>query len=475
MATRSQRATASFAVLVVMSMFLMSIAPAAGESEPAPDREPSAILEGEAPKPQVTPYFVRTTSGAAVNRGTLSPAALEVNDSLAEITTPGPMIPRFLINNVGIYSMQIQGVNPLKVNAVSSASVWAKSNEDVQNARFNVLLQKNGGTLHTMRTNTAALGSSPMEFTLNDIPSITEPIIIRPGETLGIQIQYTASSRYPFGPAPGCILLANSIAHATRIELLCTPLEMNVSQPMFEEGLLHIPGRVVDTSDVDKKQDLKVNLEIIPSSGTAIHASDIVRVNFNIREPPLSDILVNWTWNYQHEDHIDGLYEFKIDVSYGVLNVNYTNSTFVELQFPKQSGSGSGVLGETWFIGLLVVLVLAGIGVAMYWKKRTSTGGGYAPPPYGFPAGAKAHRKPPKAKKHKPSRAEKAAMKAARARGAPPPARGAPPPARGAPPPPPRAPHPQDRTPMPGRAPPGARGPPRGAPPRGRPPHKPNQ
>jgi hypothetical protein len=453
-----------FAVLAVMSIFLMSIAPAAGESEPAPDREPSAILANEGSQPQVTPYFVRTTSGAAVNRGTLSPAGLEVNDTLAEITTSGPMLPRFLINNVGTYTMAVQGVNPLRVYGVSSASVWAKSNEDVQNARFNVIFQKNGGTQHTMRTNTANMGSTPMEFTIGDPPSMTEPLDFRPGDTLGIQIQYTAKSRYPFGPAPGCVVLANSIVHATRIELLCIPLEMNISQPTFSEGKLHIPGRVVDTSDVDKKEELKVNLEIIPSTGsTTIHPSDIQRMNFNIREPPNSDILVNWTWEYAHSDPVDGLYEFKIDVSYGVLNHNYTNSTFVELQFPKAGRSSSGILGSTWFIGLLVVLVLAVIGVAMYWKKRTGTGGGYPPPPYGYPAGARMPRKPPKAKKHKPSKAEKMAIKAAKARGAPPP------PAR-APPPPPRGPLPQDRTPMPGRAPPGVRGPPHGAPPQGRPP-----
>jgi hypothetical protein len=289
-------------------------------------------------------------------------------------------------------------------------------------------------------------------------------MVFRPGDTIGIQIQYTASSRYPFGPAPGCTVLANSVAHATRIELMCIPMEMNVSQPTFEEGKLHIPGRVVDTSDVDKKEDLKVNLQIIPSSGsTTIHPSDIQRMNFNIREPPYSDILVNWTWDYKHDNPVDGLYEFKIDVSYGVLNHNYTNSTFVELQFPKESGGSSGVLGQPWFIGLLVVLVLGGIGVAMYLRRRSGTGVSY-PPPYGFPPGAKVRAKPPKAKKPKMSRAEKRAMKAARGKGGPPP--------RG-PAAPPRAPTP-DRTPMPGRAPPGARGPPpQGRPPQGAPPRGP--
>ncbi|NIP34756.1 MAG: hypothetical protein GWN18_07385, partial [Thermoplasmata archaeon] len=76
-------------------MFLLTgVAAALGEEEPDTTEDewvPSAVLQGEGVEPKVTPYYVRTTSGAAPVSGTLSPAALNESDVLAETSVNGPV------------------------------------------------------------------------------------------------------------------------------------------------------------------------------------------------------------------------------------------------------------------------------------------------------------------------------------------------------------------------------------------------
>jgi hypothetical protein len=432
-------------------MFLIvSLSPAMAAPEPVPneDVDPQVINEGGVIPAQVTPYYVMAATGNAVAQGTLSPAALEHNDTLAEITVPGPTFPRRTLTRAGVFTMHVSQAMPLEVLGIQHVSVWAKSNEDVTNARFRILFQRNGNTRANMNTQTMGLNNVPLEFTVSDAPSFVEPEIFQRGDRLSIEIQYTAASRRVVGPAPGCILLSSNTAHPTRIELLARPIDTNVTTPIFLDNLLHITGKVIDTSEVDPKTDLLINLDIVPSSGT-IRPDSIVKMNFLNKE---TEYLINWTWDYTTGEYVDGLFEFRIDVSYGVIGHNYTNSTFVELTFPKEKKQGATL--TTTQIGVIAGLaaVAAVVAIVLVIKQRSST-------PRGYPPGYGPRPKPKKAKKPKLTRAEKAARKKAKKKGLPPPARGPPSP---------------DRTPMPGRAPPGARrhptkvpGRPQGAPPTG--------
>ncbi len=316
--------------------------------------------------------------------------------------------------------------------------MWAKSNEDVQGAQFRVNLQKNGATQRQMSTTRSTLSNAPVELAITDAPAFPEPLVIMPGESLGVFIQYTANSKYPVGAAPGCIVLMNSEFHATRIELITTPFDMNVSAPSIVEGHLHAQGKVIDTSDVDPREKLIINLEIIPSGGRAVGASTIMVESFNQSE---EQVLIMWSWDYKQSNAVEGLYEFKIDVSYGVYGINYTNSSFYEVLFPKETQEGSALpVSTNLLIGIVIIAVLAIVGVALFMRRQRAA----------YPAGPYGARGPPRkrkrAKKPKMSRAQKKAMK-----------KGHPPP--GGPP------HSPDRTPMPGRPPSSAGPPPKGTPP----------
>lgn len=461
MAIHRSRVYSAFAVLAVVMFLAVTVLPvlsATPDEEEVPVEAPEAQQQESGPAWVNTPYYVNAQSGAAVLQGGLSPAALQMNETLAEIQAPGPTFPRRTLTRVGVFSMQVSMGMPLQVQSITSMNVWAKGNEPVANARFRFLFLKNGNREVERYTNTMNMETSPMEFTVPDPPSFSNPMTFRRGDTMGIEIQYTASSRYFVGPAPSCVVLANTIAQATRIELMCKPLEMNVSMPSIQEGLLHIPGRVVDTSDIDPQTELYVSLGIFGGT-TAVHDEHVKRMRFDIGD---TEILVNWTWDFRACGATDGLWEFRIDVSYGVIGINYTNSTFVELEFPREKKK-SAFLNRTSITGIVIVAVIAIAAGAVVMRRRRASmyaaayyGPGPPPPGMGVP--------PPKVK-----RAKRADRKAKRSkRGKPP--RGAPPPSMPPRGPPPKGPPPRGRAPMPGRAPPDARGPPRGPPGTARPP-----
>jgi hypothetical protein len=170
-------------------------------------------------------------------------------------------------------------------------------------------------------------------------------------------------------------------------------------------------------------------------------------MNFAPRD---DEIVINWTWEYKKASVVDGLFEFKIDISYGVSGRNYTNSSFFELEFPKQKQEDTGLLGgmDPLFLGMVILIIVVAVAIIFWRRSRASY-----PPGYMAPRGPP--KRPKKAKKPKMSKKQKKAMLEAK--------KGLPPPGNK-----PRSP---DRTPMPGRAPPGGGAPPPGAPgaPRGAP------
>jgi len=445
MLARRSMPAAALTMMVVAMFLLTGVGTALGQDKPTSREDewvPTVVQQEDGIPPQITPYYVKATSGPSIARGQLDPTALELNDTLAEIQVPGPTFPRRTLTRAGIFELQVSLMKPLEVYGINLVSVWAKSNEDAQNAEFRVLFQRNGGTVSNMYTNRAMLSSVPLEFTVPDPPTFTEPVTFNSGDTMSIEIQYRASSRYLVGPAPSCILLANSIQHATRIELMAHPIDANVSAPIFKEDkLVHINGKIWDTYAVDPATDLKINLEIVPSGTGTIPAGTIERMNFNPRE---SEIIINWTWNYKKSQVTNGLFEFRIDVSYGVTGHNYTNSSFYELEFPKTKDDSGGILSgsNAMYLGIVGVLVVAGVAVAFWRRSRTPY------PPY------MAAQRPQRPKKKKMSKKDKKAMMRAK--------QGVPPPGS------PRSP---DRTPMPGRGPPSSGAPPPRAPgaPRGAP------
>ncbi len=442
-------------VLIVAMFLVTSLGAALGETDEPDGPEtkedewvPNGVMQGEVMEPKVTPYYIKTLTGAAPDSGSLSPAALNESDGLAETSCNGPVAPRILINNLGTYRMYVSRM-PLYIYGVNQVALWVKSNEDVQGAQFRVHLQRNGVNQRSMSTPASTLTSSPVELTVTNPPqNFPEPLIIMPGESLGLFIQYTARSRYPVGPAPGCIMLSSTLIHASRIELLASPMEMNVTAPAFAEGHMHVAGKIVDTSDVDPAEKLVYNLQIITSGGKVVKQSQIKEESF---APDEEKVIVNWSWDYKKAGEVvDGLYEFKLDVSYGVYGVNYTNSSFYEVEFPKGQQSDTGFLDgfNTLYLVIAIVAVLVAVVAFMFLRRSRSS----YPPGYMAPRGPPKRGKPPKKKKL--SKKEQRQIMAAR---------GSPPPPRG-----PRSP---DRTPMPGRGPPGGGAPPPKAPgaPRGAP------
>ena len=444
MLARRSLPIAVLSILVVVMFMATATAGALGPDRPSSTTEdewvPNAVQQGEAVEPKITPYYLRTVTGPAPQAGTLSPAALTENDTMAETNVNGPVAPRLVINNVGTYSMYVDRM-PLYIYGINLVAIWAKSNEAVQGATFRVHLQKNGVNQRSMSTPPTTLSSAPIELTVSDpVRSFPEPLIIMPGESMGLWIQYTARSRYPVGPAPPAIMLSNTLIHATRIELLASPMDMNVSTPSFTGDHLHVTGRITDTSDLDPREKLYFGLEITTAGGKLVKASQITQESF---APDEEKILINWSWDFKKApEAIDGLYEFKIDVSYGVYGINYTNSSFYEVTFPEKNKESDGFLSgfNTTFLAVaIIIVVIVAVVAVVFWRRSRAA----------YPMGYMDPRGPPKRpKKPKMSRKQKKAMMQAR--------NGMPPPGG-----PPRSP---DRTPMPGRAPPGGGAPPPKAP-----------
>ena len=446
MLARRSLPVAVLTILVVVMFMATAIAGALGPDRPSSTTEeewvPSAVQQGEGVEPRITPYYLRTLTGTAPDSGTLSPAALNETDALAETTVNGPVAPRLLISNVGTYVMYVDRM-PLYIYGINLVAIWAKSNEDVQGASFRVHLQRNGQPERTMSTPPTTLSSAPIELTVSDPDrSFTEPLVIMPGDSMGLFIQYTARSRYPVGPAPPAIMLSNTLIHATRIELIASPMEMNVSMPSFNEGHLHVTGRITDTSDLDPREKLIFGLEITTAGGRLVKPSQISQESF---APDEEKVLINWSWDYKKApEATDGLYEFKIDVSYGVYGINYTNSSFYEVIFPEKEKEADGFLTgfNTTFLAVAIIIAVVAVVAVVFWRRSRAA----YPMGYMDPRGPP--KRPKKAKKPKMSKKQKKAMMQAR--------NGMPPPGG-----PPQSP---DRTPMPGRAPRGGGAPPPKAP-----------
>ncbi|MHC4780384.1 MAG: hypothetical protein ACYTFG_17580, partial [Planctomycetota bacterium] len=187
----------------------------------------------------------------------------------------------------------------------------------------------------------------------------------------------------------------------------------------------------------DPVNDLHVNLMILSTGSGNIPPGTIQQMNFAPRE---DEIVINWTWEYRKATVIDGLFEFRIDISYGVVDHNFTNSSYFELEFPKEKDDSGGVLaglpGGPMVIGILAVLVIAVV-VIFYRRSRAAYPAGYRAPP-----GPPRKRAKPRKEKKLSKKQRKALMEAEKNM------------------PPPRGPRSPDRTPMPGRGPPGSGAPP---------------
>jgi hypothetical protein len=449
------RASVAIALVVLMSMPIGSVAglpPLEADGTDAPD---APLQQQGGPKLVTTPYFVRTQGGTAVAGGTLNPAVINESSPIAEIVAPGQPFPRFLLTRVGVFEMQVQ--ETLEVHAVDYCVVWARADEPVQNVRFTIRLERNGNLVADYHASSMQLETTPVAFEAGDVGPLNNPVVFTPGSRLGMEILYTSNSRRGFGPNPGCVVLANSWSYATRFELRVRPIKMNITSPIIENDQVLVTTRIIDSAGLSPKDDeIFVHLNIIPSSGTTAE----IELEHVVMGPTSQSIedgawVTNWTWDYKKSHAISGLYEFIVDCSYGVKDINYTNSTFFEITFPEEKGSGGilSVLGPMGIGGLAAAIILLAVVVLLVRRQRSRS---YYAAGYGYP-----ETEPPR-----PERAPKRSRFRRKSKEMPPPT---PAPTR----PGPAAPTPRGRPP-PARAPPGAPhaagAPPRGGPPRGKPP-----
>jgi hypothetical protein len=445
-------------LLFIVTDVLPALAPVDGEKE-----TPSAVGLGGAQGPVNTPYFVRTTSTAAIATGTIDPKVINESSPETEIVSPGPTFPRRTLTRVGRFSMTL--LAPITVTRIDRCVIWVKGREPVVAAHFRVFFLKGSSTIATLTTPSQNLDTNPISIECTDIPTINA-IGFNAGDTMGIEIQYTAQSRRYIGPAPDCIVLANSAAHPTRIEVATQPLMMNVTLPVVEKNQVLFSGQILDSAGTkDPLAELNTKLTIVPSTGASAKVSPKdVRI-ITTTETVVNSYngwIINYTWAFRKSRATDGTYEFKLDCSYGVAGVNYTNSTFFDLQFPKEAAKTSffkktSNLAATG--GLIAAIAI--IAVVFVWRRRTAypryaRAYGGRPPRgyYGRPAPPPARPpKPPKVSRWGRKGKERSVM----AKGAMAP-QGAPPP-RGMPP---------QRRPE-GRAPPSPQGPIRGPMPAGMP------
>jgi len=343
---------------------------------------PAAALQGASVEPVRTPFYVKCQSGNNVLTGDLSPLVLNESGMEAVITVSGPTFPRRTLSIVGRFSMIVQ--SPMAVTKIDKAVVWAQGREPTQSAYFRVMFERNGGTISTMSSARADLDTSPKEFEMQDPPTYGSPQVFTAGDRLGIEIQYSARSRFYFGPAPDVLVLASSVIHATRIELTTRPVELNVTMPSVSNDEVHFSAQILDSAGISPEKGLIVKTSIIPNTGATGDFKPAHLREVSVSEGIIntySGYIINYTWYWKKSKATDGTFEFMVDVSYGVPGINYTNATFFELKFPQPPIQKPLLTKKSvTYIVLIVAAVVGSIVGVMFWRSRT--GSRY---PYGRP------------------------------------------------------------------------------------------
>ena len=431
----SRRLNALCAILV-LAFFLVPVLPVVALVEdggPVPPVAPAQIGPQGAVR---TPYYVMATSGGPAAHGDLSPVALNESAVEAELSAPGQMVPRYLMTVVGTFTITL--LAPIEVTKVDKVVVWAKGRETVTNAYFRVYLLMNGVRIATINTPQQNMDLNPIAFEGEDLPIFSTPLKFGVGDTMGIQIIYGAKSRRLIGPAPDAVVLANSYQHATRIEVSTRPMILNITTPIIVAKQVQFMGQIVDSAGQSPDGALKVQMSILPTTGASakIGRNDLkIVTSSQTAVMGMNGYVINYTWDYRASHATDGTYEFKLDCSYGVLGVNYTNSSAFDLKFPPIQQKVGLFHQKTTYYGLgIIIAAVAVVGVVLIWRRRTyypryARAYGGRPPRgyYGRPAPPPA--KPPKVRRWGRKGKERPVV----AKGARPLQGGAPPP-RGMPP-----------------------------------------
>ena len=338
--------------------------------------EPPAVPAQTAPQGVVrTPYYVMATSGGPAAHGDLSPVAINESAVEAELSAPGQMIPRYLSTIVGTFTITLQA--PIEVTKVDKLVVWAKGREPVTNAYFRVYFLRNGGErIAIINTPQQNMDLNPIAFEGQDLPIFSSPVKFAPGESMGIQIVYSAKSRRIIGPAPDAVVLASSYQHATRIEVSTRPMILNITTPVIVARQVQFTGQIVDSAGQSPDDRLKVQMSIIPATGATakIGKNDIqVVTTSQTAVNGMNGYVINYTWDWKNSRATDGTYEFKLDCSYGVLGINYTNTSAFELKFPQAQQKTGFFQKKTNLYGLgAVIAIVVVVGVVLAWRRRTA-------------------------------------------------------------------------------------------------------
>ncbi len=361
--------------LLALLFLLTPVTVVIGGSPEDGELAPAAALQTGPVGPVRTPYYVRCQSGNNVMTGELSPLAVNESAMEATIATAGPTFPRRTLSIVGRFSMTVQ--SPMAVTKIDKAVVWASGREPTQSAYFRVMFERNGGTISTMSSARSTLDTAPKEFEMQDPPTYGSPEVFSAGDRLGIEIQYSAASRRFVGPAPDVIVLANSFAHATRIELTTRPVELNVTVPSISNDEVHFSTQVLDSAGISPEKGLKVTTTIIPNTGATGDFRPSHLKTVSVSEGMVngySGFIINYTWYWKRSKATDGTYEFLCDVSYGVPGINYTNATFYELRFPPKPIQKPLLSRQTviYLTSILAVVVGGFLGL-MVWRRWSSS------------------------------------------------------------------------------------------------------
>jgi hypothetical protein len=425
-------------VLLVLAFFLIPVLPVVALVEDGPSTPPATPMQMGPQGAVRTPYFVKAMSGGPAARGDLSPVVINESAVEAELQSPGQKIPRYLMTVVGTFSITL--LAPIEVSRIDEVVVWAKGREPVANAYFRVYFLRNGARITTINTQQQNMDLNPIAFTGQDLPIFSSPVQFGASDTMGIQIVYGAKSKRLFGPAPDAVVLANSYQHATRIELSTRPMILNVTTPLIVSNQVQFTGQIVDSAGQSPDDKLKVQMSIIPTTGASakIGRNDLKIVTTSqTAVNGMNGYVINYTWEWKRSRATDGTYEFKLDCSYGVLGINYTNTSAFDLKFPREQQRAGFFAKRTNLYGFIVAIAIAAaIGGVLIWRRRTAypryaRGYGGRPPRgyYGRPAPPPA--KPPKVRRwgRKGKERPVVAMGAKASQGAPgtPPPRGRPP------------------------------------------------
>ncbi len=258
-----------------------------------------------------------------------------------EVDALGVSFPRFLVSNVGTWSVTLSEQGML-IDSLEGLSIWASSTQGAQNVRFIIQVEINGNGAGTLRTETKpTLGPSPEEFRIDAGGSQMSRLDFPKGTQLSFNLQYSASSSpLPAGPSGSSTFHYYGDLYRSRVDFVTNPFNLTLSDLKVQSDHINVTEIVKEAFGVDPSLRV-LSLTFNGPTNSVDHHVRIVNTVID----PINGTTFIWNWFFERQGGVSsGQYTIALSGGYVGAESNYSNVSTMELKFPKAKETGGGFL-----------------------------------------------------------------------------------------------------------------------------------